>query len=232
MGTKKNVDLKNTDVVFEKLGVKCTSMPEEENRTGYECVKRVFDVVCSLVALGLTWWLMLIVALAIKIEDRGPALFSQIRVGKNGKFFKMYKFRSMCENAEKMKEDLLEQNESDGPAFKILNDPRITKVGAFIRKTSIDELPQLFNILKGEMSIVGPRPPLGYEVMQYDEFAMRRLRVKPGLTCYWQCSGRSNISFDEWMKLDNKYIDERSFLNDIKIILKTIPAVFKTDGAC
>ena len=134
--------------------------------------------------------------------------------------------------SERMKKELLDQNEMDGPTFKMENDPRITKVGAFIRKTSIDELPQLWNILKGDMSIVGPRPPLGHEVMQYDEYAMRRLAVKPGLTCYWQCSGRNNIGFDEWMRLDNKYIDDRGIWTDIKMIFMTIPAVVKNDGAC
>ena len=131
-----------------------------------------------------------------------------------------------------MKAQLMEQNEMNGPTFKMENDPRITKVGKFIRRTSIDELPQLLNILDGSMSIVGPRPPLIDEVMQYDEFAMRRLSVKPGLTCYWQCSGRSNIDFDEWMELDNKYINDRGMWTDIKMIFATIPAVLKNDGAC
>ncbi|MGN0376280.1 MAG: sugar transferase, partial [Suilimivivens sp.] len=145
---------------------------------------------------------------------------------------KMHKFRSMCLGADRMKKGLLEQNEMDGPVFKMEHDPRITKVGAFIRKYSLDELPQLWDILLGHMSVVGPRPPLGYEVMQYDEYAMRRLCVKPGLTCYWQCSGRSDIDFDEWMRLDNAYINERNAWVDIKIILKTIPAVLKGDGSC
>ena len=167
----------------------------------------------------------------ILTENYSP-LRDEERPLKNGKFFRMHKFRSMCDGAERMKKKLLEQNEMNGPAFKMENDPRITKVGRFIRKTSIDELPQLINILEGSMSVVGPRPPLGHEVMQYDDFAMRRLAVKPGLTCYWQCCGRSNIDFDEWMKLDNKYIDERGAWVDIKMIFATIPAVLKGEGSC
>ena len=198
----------------------------------YEFFKRTFDIVSSFAAIVFLSWVFAITAIAIKIEDGGPVFFSQTRVGKNGKFFRMYKFRSMCVGAENMKKELLEQNEMNGPAFKMEHDPRITKVGAFIRKTSIDELPQLFNILGGSMSVVGPRPPLGHEVMQYDKYAMRRLSVKPGLTCYWQCSGRSNIDFDDWMKLDNKYIDERGFWTDIKTVFATIPAVLKGDGSC
>ena len=131
-----------------------------------------------------------------------------------------------------MKAQLLEQNEMNGPTFKMEHDPRVTRVGRFIRRTSIDELPQLVNILEGSMSVVGPRPPLGAEVMQYDDYAMRRLSVKPGLTCYWQCSGRSNIDFDEWMYLDNKYIDDRSLWTDIKMVFRTIPAVLKGEGSC
>ncbi len=198
----------------------------------YDFFKRAFDIVSSSIALIVLSWIFLITAIAIKSEDGGPAIFSQTRVGKDGKLFKMYKFRSMCIDADKKKQELLQHNESDGPTFKIEKDPRITRVGAFIRKTSIDELPQLWNILAGDMSVVGPRPPLVDEVMQYDDFAMRRLSVKPGLTCYWQCSGRSNIQFEQWMELDNKYIDERGFWRDIAIIFKTIKAVFMCQGAC
>lgn len=212
--------------------VKCKPLPKEEQKPIYDFFKRTFDIAASSIALILLSWLFAIVAIAIKLEDGGPVLYSQIRVCKNGKLYKMHKFRSMCLGADRMKKQLLEQNEMDGPVFKMENDPRITKVGAFIRKYSLDELPQLWDILLGSMSVVGPRPPLGHEVMQYDEYAMRRLSVKPGLTCYWQCSGRSDIEFDEWMRLDNKYIDERNMLVDIKVILKTIPAVLKGDGSC
>ena len=203
----------------------------QKERRGYEFAKRVFDVVSSLLALIVFSPLMGITALAIKLEDGGSPIFAQTRVGKDGKFFRMYKFRSMCEDAEKKLKELQDRNEADGLAFKMSNDPRVTRVGAFIRKTSIDELPQLFNIFKGNMSVVGPRPPWGYEVMQYDDYQMQRLSVKPGLTCYWQCSGRSDVSFDEWMELDIKYIRERSFFKDIEIIFRTIPAVLFHKGA-
>lgn len=220
---------------IESSPINFTNFTIDENipkKPVYEFFKRAFDIVSSFAAIIFLSWVFAITAIAIKIEDGGPVFFSQTRVGKNGKFFRMYKFRSMCVDAERMKQQLLEQNEMNGPTFKMEHDPRITKVGAFIRKTSIDELPQLFNILGGSMSVVGPRPPLGHEVMQYDKFAMRRLSVKPGLTCYWQCSGRSNIDFDDWMKLDNKYIDERGFWTDIKTVFATIPAVLKGDGSC
>ena len=174
---------------------------------------------------------MLITALAIKLESPGPAVFVQKRVGTNGKEFNMYKFRSMCIDAEEKLKKLKHKNETEGPTFKMQEDPRITKVGHFIRKYSIDELLQLVNILKGDMSIIGPRPALPREVAEYGEFDKLRLLVKPGLSCYWQVSGRSNIPFDEWMKLDVKYIKEMSLLTDIKIILLTFPAVFKGDGA-
>ena len=202
------------------------------SKTGYEVMKRVFDFVCSLIAIIVLSPLMLAVGIAIKLEDGDPIIFTQTRIGKDGKPFKMYKFRSMWKNAEKYLSKLEEQNEADGPVFKIEDDPRITRVGKFIRRYSIDELPQLFNIIKGDMSIVGPRPPLENEVECYTSYERQRLNVKPGLTCYWQCSGRSNIGFDEWMELDIKYINERSALTDLKLIFKTIPAVLKHDGAC
>lgn len=190
------------------------------------------DIVCSGLALLVLSPLLLVIALWVR-SDGGPAFYSQERVGKNGKLFRIYKFRSMCVNADspEMLEKLAKLNEMDGPAFKIKNDPRITKVGGFIRRTSIDELPQLINILVGDMSIVGPRPPLPKEVAQYTDYQRQRLLVKPGLTCYWQCSGRNNINFKRWVELDLQYIRERSLWTDIKIIFKTIPAVFSGDGA-
>ena len=169
--------------------------------------------------------------MAIKLESPGPAVFVQKRVGVNGKEFNMYKFRSMCMDAEEKLKKIQHKNETEGPTFKMQEDPRITKVGHFIRKYSIDELLQLVNILKGDMSIIGPRPALPREVAQYGEFDKLRLLVKPGLSCYWQISGRSDIPFDEWMKLDVKYIREMNLLTDIKIILLTFPAVIKGDGA-
>lgn len=199
--------------------------------TSYLFIKRVIDIICSLAAIIVLSPIMIITALAIVIESPGNPIFAQERVGKDGKLFKMYKFRSMCLDAEKKLKKLQKKNEADGPVFKIKDDPRITKVGHFIRKFSIDELMQLFNILKGDMSIIGPRPALPNEVAEYDEFAKLRLKVKPGLSCYWQVSGRSNIGFEEWMQLDVKYINEMSLLTDIKIILLTIPAILKGDGA-
>ncbi len=200
-------------------------------RIGYETAKRLFDIVCSLLALIVLSPVFAVTSVLIKAEDGGSPFFSQTRVGKDGKRFKMYKFRSMCVDAEEKLKELQAMNEADGPVFKIEKDPRITKIGSFIRKTSIDELPQLINILKGDMSIVGPRPPLENEVQEYNAHQRRRLAVKPGLTCYWQCSGRSNIAFDQWVELDLKYIRERGFFKDIEIILRTIPAVLFHKGA-
>ncbi|CEK35532.1 sugar transferase [Paraclostridium sordellii] len=198
----------------------------------YIFLKRVIDILGSLIGLILLSPIFLIVAIAIKIEDpKGSIFFGQKRNGKYPKTFKMYKFRSMVYNAEELLEKLKEQNEMTGPAFKMKNDPRITKIGKFIRKTSIDELPQLFNILKGDMSFVGPRPPIPREVEEYDEYQLQRLSVKPGLTCYWQVSGRNNIDFDEWIELDLKYIKERNIFIDIKLILLTIPALLGDKNA-
>lgn len=193
--------------------------------------KRALDVIVSLAMLVLLSPLLLAVAIAIKITSPGPVLFSQERVGMNKRKFKLYKFRSMVVDAEKRKAELAALNEMDGPVFKIKNDPRITKVGRFIRKTSVDEFPQLWNVLKGEMSLVGPRPPLPSEVDQYEWLDRRRLSIKPGITCLWQVGGRNNLSFEEWMKLDRFYCEHWSFWLDIKILLKTIPVVLFGKGA-
>ena len=203
-----------------------------ENGRKYWFVRRLQDVILSTLALLVLWPLMLVIAILIVIDSPGASpIFSQIRVGRDGKEFKFYKFRSMCPDAEAKLEALLDQNEMEGPAFKIQDDPRITRMGKFIRRTSIDELPQLWNILKGDMSIVGPRPPLPREVEQYDEYAMQRLLVTPGLTCYWQIQPyRNRLSFDEWVELDVKYIKERSFKTDWKIILRTFGAVLGMNG--
>lgn len=197
----------------------------------YEVVKRLIDVVCSFLGVLLLSPLFIIIAIIIKTTSKGPVFFSQKRVGKNGKEFDMYKFRSMVVNAEELKEKLEAQNEMSGPMFKIKDDPRVTKIGKFIRKTSIDELPQLWNVLKGDMSLVGPRPSLPKEVAQFDKWMNKRLEVKPGLTCYWQVSGRNNIDFEDWMKLDIKYVDERSTWIDIKLIFKTIGVLFGDKNA-
>lgn len=197
----------------------------------YEISKRGIDIVGSLAGITLLSPLYLVVAIWIKLDSKGPIIFSQERVGLNGKRFNMYKFRSMVVNAEELKEKLAKQNERKGPMFKIKEDPRVTKIGKFIRKTSIDELPQLINILKGEMSIVGPRPSLPKEVEQFEGWMMTRLEVKPGLTCFWQVQGRDDIPFEEWMELDVKYVRERNLLLDIKLILKTFTVLLGDKNA-
>ena len=197
----------------------------------YEVVKRLIDVVCSFLGVLVLSPLFIIIAIIIKTTSKGPVFFSQKRVGKNGKEFDMYKFRSMVVNAEELKEKLAAQNEMSGPMFKMKDDPRVTKVGKFIRKTSIDELPQLWNVLKGDMSLVGPRPSLPKEVAQFEKWMYKRLEVKPGLTCYWQVSGRNNIDFEDWMKLDIKYVEERSTWIDIKLIFKTVGVLFGDKNA-
>lgn len=201
-------------------------------KKGYWAIRRAQDIFFSSIALIVLSPILLITAIAIWIDDpKGSPIFKQERCGRDNKPFMMYKFRSMYVNAEEMLEDLLKENEMDGPAFKMKDDPRITKVGKFIRKTSIDELPQLWNILKGDMSIVGPRPALPREVELYNDRQMQRMYVQPGLTCYWQVQpNRNDISFDEWMQLDLKYIEERSFLVDWKIIFLTVKTVFTKQG--
>lgn len=195
--------------------------------------RRAQDVFFSLLALIVLAVPMAIVALVIWIDSPGASpIFSQDRVGRDGKIFKFYKFRSMIPNAEARLKDVLAQNEMDGPVFKMKNDPRITRVGRFIRRTSIDELPQLINILKGDMSIVGPRPALPREVAQYTDYERQRLYVTPGLTCYWQIQpNRNELTFDEWMELDLKYIQDRNFWLDWKLIFQTIWAVLRMYGA-
>lgn len=201
-------------------------------RATYWKFHRVQDVIISLLGLVVLWPLMLLTALLIVIDSPGTSpIYVQDRVGRDGKIFRFYKFRSMIPNAEQNLEELLDLNEMTGPAFKIKDDPRITRVGKFIRKTSIDELPQIFNVLKGDMSIVGPRPPLPREVEQYGEYERQRLYVTPGLTCYWQIQPhRNDLSFDEWLELDLKYIQESSILGDWKIILKTFGVVLGMQG--
>lgn len=207
---------------------------ESESTRGfsfYEAIKRLIDIICSFVGILVLSPLFIIIAIIIKFTSKGPVFFSQKRVGRNGKEFDMYKFRSMVVNAEELKEKLAAQNEMSGPMFKMKDDPRVTKVGKFIRKTSIDELPQLWNILKGDMSLVGPRPSLPKEVAQFDEWMYKRLEVKPGLTCYWQVSGRNNIDFEDWMKLDVRYVEEKNLWIDIKLICKTVFVLFGDKNA-
>ncbi|GDX79776.1 hypothetical protein LBMAG42_15870 [Deltaproteobacteria bacterium] len=194
-------------------------------------VKRAVDVVVALGGLVVLSPIMLLAAALIKIEDRGPVFFSQERSGLYGRSFPMYKFRSMCVDAEEKRKALEAKNEMDGPVFKMARDPRITRIGAFLRKSSIDELPQIWNVLRGEMSIVGPRPPLPAEVARYERWQMRRLSMRPGLTCLWQVNGRNKVDFDSWMRLDLEYIDNWSLFLDLKLILKTFPVVLTGRGA-
>ncbi len=198
----------------------------------YRYTKRSTDIVGSLAGIIVLSFLFLVISVWIKIEDpRGPVFFSQKRIGKNGKEFNMYKFRSMVTDAEERLKELLALNETTGAMFKMKNDPRVTRVGRFIRKTSIDELPQLFNVLKGDMSLVGPRPPLPREVDEYTSYDKQRLFVVPGCTGLWQVSGRSNIGFKEMVELDLQYIQTRSLLVDVKIIFKTILVLFGSKDA-
>jgi len=202
------------------------------SKKAYFVIKRVQDLFFSLLALIVLFPVLLIIAVLIVIDSPGASpIFIQERVGKDGKTFKLYKFRSMCPNAEEKLSDLLDKNEMDGPVFKIGNDPRITRVGRIIRKVNVDELPQLINIIKGEMSIIGPRPALPKEVAQYSDFDRKRLAVRPGLSCYWQIeNNKNNISFSDWMKLDVKYIEEMNFIIDWKIIFKSIVVSLKGVG--
>ena len=221
--TRENVELLREELVRDYL----------KSKRVYWNIKRTFDVLVSLIAIIVLAIPFLIIGLIIFLDDpHGSPFFSQERVGRDGKVFKFYKFRSMVVNAEAMLDDLQEQNEKTGPVFKMKDDPRITKIGKFIRKTSIDELPQLFNILKGDMSIVGPRPALPKEVEQYDDYARLRLLITPGLTCYWQVQdNRDLITFDEWMDMDIQYIKERTFWGDIKLIFKTVKVAFTGQGS-
>ncbi|MCR8844863.1 sugar transferase [Paenibacillus sp. SC116] len=238
---KYDVQIKIIPEMFELV----TSSVVYDNAFDYPCIelvktplrgmnlffKRTADIILSSIGIILISPILIFVAICIKIDSKGPIFIHQKRIGKNGAPFAMHKFRSMVVNAEQMKAELEQFNEADGPAFKMKNDPRITKVGRFIRKFSIDELPQLFNVLKGEMSLIGPRPPLPNEVELYNDYQWRRLDIRPGITGLWQVSGRSNITFDEWMKLDLYYIEQWSISMELKILFKTIPVVIRGEGA-
>ncbi|WP_308116366.1 sugar transferase [Priestia aryabhattai] len=216
--------MQQTQVVQKKV--------QPNNQAGYLLAKRCTDIAGAIVGLLVLFVVFLIVGLLIKLEDpKGSIFFSQKRVGKNGEEFNMYKFRSMVSDAEAKLAELLEKNEATGAMFKMKNDPRVTKIGRFIRKTSIDELPQLINVLKGDMSLVGPRPPLVREVNEYTEYQMQRLLVTPGCTGLWQVSGRSNVGFEEMVELDLTYISTRSLTADIKIICRTIFMLFGSKNA-
>jgi lipopolysaccharide/colanic/teichoic acid biosynthesis glycosyltransferase len=200
---------------------------------GADVTKRGLDIAVSFICLVLASPLLALITLLIKLEDGGPVFFSQTRVGQNGREFKMFKVRSMILGAEQRLVELLEKNKHrDGVTFKIQNDPRITRVGKWLRKFSFDELPQLFNVLMGDMSLVGPRPPLPREVAKYSPADRRRLAIKPGITCIWQISGRANIDFSGQVQLDVDYIERQNFWTDLLILTRTVPAVLSGKGAC
>jgi len=197
----------------------------------YAASKRLFDLAVGLVAFALVLPIVPLIALMIKLDSPGPVFYLQDRVGRGGRVFRFYKFRSMYREADRHLAELQSRNEQDGPVFKIKADPRITPVGRFLRRSSVDEIPQIINVLRGEMSIVGPRPPLPVEVARYQPWHRRRLEVKPGITCLWQIAGRSQIGFDEWMRLDLEYLRTRGFRTDLAIFAKTLPAVMARRGA-
>lgn len=224
--TEQKINTSSTrKIVLEKSTI-------DKGKKCYNICKRIQDIIVSALSIVLLSPILLIIALVVFLEcPSASPIFVQDRVGKDGERFRFYKFRSMVPDAEDKLEDLLSQNEMDGHAFKMRNDPRITKVGRFLRKTSLDELPQLFNVLKGNMSIVGPRPPLPREVKNYDEYELQRLYVTPGLTCYWQTTAnRNDMTFDEWLNMDLEYIEDRSFKTDWNIILATFVAVIGMNG--
>lgn len=222
----------NSRIFLDRFGgyplLTFTTTPHDETRL---LLKRIFDITCSLLALVLLALPMLAIALLVKLTSPGPALFKQKRLGINGRTFTFYKFRSMVQNAEQLRAGVQHLNERDGPAFKIALDPRITRIGGFLRRYSIDEWPQFWNVLKGDMSFVGPRPAVAPEVDQYESWQRRRLRMRPGLTCLWALHGRDQLDFDTWMRLDLEYIDNWSLSLDIKILLHSIPAVLVGRGA-
>lgn len=224
IGVKTKADNKNISDASMKI--------LDDRKKSYFFIKRMIDIIGSTVGLLLLSPLFIIIAILMKVEEpKGPIFFAQTRVGKNEKTFKMYKIRSMCVDAEDKLAELLQLNEVEGAMFKMKDDPRVTKVGKFIRKTSIDELPQLLNVLKGDMSLVGPRPPLLREVADYTEYDKQRLLIKPGCTGLWQISGRNEVGFDEMVELDLRYIRQLSLKNDAIIVVKTVGVMLKPNGA-
>lgn len=193
--------------------------------------KRTLDLLGSAVALVLSAPVIAVLAVLVKLESRGPVFYRSVRIGRGGRPFVFYKLRSMVKDAERKRQTLEHMNEADGPVFKIARDPRITRIGRFLRSTSLDELPQFYNVLVGDMSLVGPRPPIPEEVAKYEPWQLRRLDVRPGITCLWQISGRSRIGFQEWMRLDLEYIRHQSLAMDLKILVRTLPAVLSREGA-
>ena len=193
--------------------------------------KRALDVVGALVALVLSVPIVAVLAALIRLETRGPIFYRSTRIGRGGRPFTFYKLRSMVKDADRTRHHIEHMNEADGPVFKIARDPRITRIGRFLRSTSLDEIPQFYNVLVGDMSLVGPRPPIPAEVAQYEPWQLRRLDVRPGITCLWQISGRSRLGFQEWMRLDLEYIRHQSLSLDVRILLRTVPAVLSREGA-
>ena len=218
---------------MDLLESKAVSLNKEQikSRFMYHSIKRIFDFMAAICGVIILSPVMLVIAILIKVEDHGPVFYKQVRVGKNGKKFKMYKFRSMFVNADKMLSKLKEQNDVEGPMFKMKDDPRITKVGHFIRKHSLDELPQFLNVIKGDMSLVGPRPPLPSEVAEYSDYDKQRLYVTPGCTGLWQATERNEVGFSEMVQLDIQYIQRASFMFDLWIIWKTIEIIIKPNGS-
>ena len=216
----------------DRTGAVTIQVPEVPTRAAYRVVKRVIDLTGAIVGLVLSLPLMAVCAVLVKLHDGGPILYRQTRVGERGREFRIWKFRTMVPNADTMKVNLLDQNRhEDNRTFKILSDPRITPVGRLLRRLSLDELPQFWNVLWGEMSLVGPRPPVPSEVALYQRRDLTRLAVKPGITCIWQVSGRSNLDFSRQVELDIEYIERRSVWLDLKLLALTLPAVFRGDGA-
>lgn len=218
---------------MDLLESKAISLNKEQikSRFMYHSIKRIFDFMAAICGVIILSPVMLVIAILIKVEDHGPVFYKQVRVGKNGKKFKMYKFRSMFVNADKMLSKLKEQNDVEGPMFKMKDDPRITKVGHFIRKHSLDELPQFLNVIKGDMSLVGPRPPLPSEVAEYSDYDKQRLYVTPGCTGLWQATERNEVGFSEMVQLDIQYIQRASFMFDLWIIWKTVEIIIKPNGS-
>lgn len=232
-GTRESAKLEERSV--RRLSLMRNAQAYDCERLGYRFVKRCFDIVFSAAVITVAFVPSLVLCAAIAIESPGCPLYRQKRVGRIGadgkpREFTMWKFRSMCKDADKMKDALLA--EVEGPMFKMKDDPRVTRIGRFIRKHSIDEFPQFLNVLMGDMSVVGPRPPLPREVEQYDEWAMQRLAVKPGLTGPWQVGGRSDVDFDDMVRLDLGYVARRGVMTDLRIILQTVTVVFTGRGAC
>ena len=226
-------DIAPERITIRRLGRHDVMFLEPHAHRGWRaCFKRSFDVAVSLGAVAVIAPLLVFVALAVRLTSSGPVLFRQERLGRHGRTFTVLKFRTMVVNAEELILDLRDRNEADGPLFKMRDDPRVTRVGRLLRKTSIDELPQLFNVLRGDMSLIGPRPALPSEAAAWTEDVEDRLSVRPGITGMWQVSGRSNASFDDYVRLDLEYVDNWSLLTDLWILAKTIPCVLRADGAC